>query len=82
MSIKIQSVWDFGIGIEDIMCDDITCEDLHLPSVTGMYDITCEYQTFDDLNPECVSLWYWDWRYNLGWYNMWISTSSDRGKDW
>ena len=29
------------------MCDDITCEDLHLASVAGMDDITC-----DDLNPE------------------------------
>ena len=25
------------------------CEDLHLASVVGMADITC-----DDLNPECV----------------------------
>ena len=29
------------------MCDDITCDDLHLASVAGMDDITC-----DDLNPE------------------------------
>ena len=35
--------------IDDIMCDVITWEDLHLASVAGMYDITC-----DDLNPECV----------------------------
>ena len=35
--------------IDDIMCDDITCEDLHLASVTGMDAITC-----DDLNSECV----------------------------
>ena len=34
--------------IDDIMCDDITCNDLHLASVAGMDDITC-----DDLNPEC-----------------------------
>ena len=40
--------------IDDIMCDDITCEDLHLPSVAGMDDITCDYLTYDDLNPECV----------------------------
>ena len=33
--------------IDDIMCDDITCEDLYLASVAGM----------DDLNPECVRLW-------------------------
>ena len=38
--------------IDDIMCDDITCEDLLLASVAGMDDIPC-----DDLNPECVRLW-------------------------
>ena len=35
--------------IDDIIYDDITYEDLHLVSVCGMDDITC-----DDLNPECV----------------------------
>ena len=35
------------------MCDDITCDDLHLASVAGMDDITCEDLTYDDLNPEC-----------------------------
>ena len=35
------------------MCDDIICEDLHLSSVAGMDDITCDYLTYDDLNPEC-----------------------------
>ena len=35
--------------IDDIMCDDITFDDLHLASVTRIDDITC-----DDLNPECV----------------------------
>ena len=35
--------------IDDIMCDDITCEDLHFTSVAGMVD-----KTYDDLNPECV----------------------------
>ena len=39
--------------IDDIICDDITCEDLHLASVSGMDDITCVNQTYDDLNPEC-----------------------------
>ena len=29
------------------MCDDITCEDLHLASMAGMDDIT-----FDELNPD------------------------------
>ena len=35
------------------MCDDITCDDLHLASVAGMDDITCEDQTYDDRNQEC-----------------------------
>ena len=43
--------------IDDIMCDDITGEDLHLASVAGMDDITCFDLTYDDLCPECVSLW-------------------------
>ena len=37
--------------IDDIMCDDITCEDLHLASVAGMDDIP-----YDDLNQECMRL--------------------------
>ena len=40
--------------IDDIMRDDITCEDLHLASVAGMDDITCDNQTYDDLNRECL----------------------------
>ena len=35
------------------MCDDITCDDLHLASVAGMDDITCDDLTYDDLNQEC-----------------------------
>ena len=35
--------------IDDIMCADITCEDLRLASVAGMDDITV-----GDLNPKCV----------------------------
>ena len=31
------------------MCNDITCEDLHLASMAGMDDITC-----DDLIHTCV----------------------------
>ena len=42
-------LWD---RIDCIMCDDITCEDLHLASVAGMDDITCDDLTYDDLNPE------------------------------
>ena len=43
--------------IDDIMCDDITSEDLHLASVAGMDDILCDNLTYDDLNTECVRLW-------------------------
>ena len=39
---------DYGTGIYDIMCDDITCDDLHLASVARMDDLT-----YDDPNPEC-----------------------------
>ena len=45
-------MWDCGIGIDDIMCDDITCEYLHLASLAGTDDITCDYLTYDDLNPD------------------------------
>ena len=45
-----------GIGIDDIIYDDITCEDLHLASVAGMDDIPCDDLTYDDLNQECVRL--------------------------
>ena len=39
------------------MCDDITCDDLHLASVAGMDDITCDDLTYDDLNLEsCVKI--------------------------
>ena len=38
------------------MCDDITCYDLHLASVAGVDDITCDDLTYDDLNPESVRL--------------------------
>ena len=33
------------------MCDEITCEDLHLTSVAGMDDIIC-----DDLNPNVCEI--------------------------
>ena len=42
--------------IDDIMCDDIICEYLHLASVSGMDDIPCDDLTYDDQNPECVRL--------------------------
>ena len=41
-----------GIGIYDIMFDDITSEDLHLASMARMDDITCDDLTYDDLNPD------------------------------
>ena len=34
------------------MCDDITCDDIHLASVAGMDDLTCDDLSYDDLNPE------------------------------
>ena len=43
--------------IDDIMCDDITCEYLHLSSMARMDDIICDDLTYDDLNQECVRLW-------------------------
>ena len=43
--------------IHDIVCEDITCEDLYLATVAGMDDITCDDQIYDDLSPECVRLW-------------------------
>ena len=43
--------------INDIMCDDITCEDLHLASMAGMDDITCDDLINDHLSPECLRLW-------------------------
>ena len=43
--------------MDDIICDDITCEDLHLAIVVGMDDKTSGDLTYDDLNPECVRLW-------------------------
>ena len=42
--------------IDDIMCYDITSEDLHVVSVAGMDDIPCDDLTYDDLHPECVRL--------------------------
>ena len=47
MMIKIQSV-RLWVRIDDIMCDGITCVDLHLACVAGIDDITCY-----DLNPAC-----------------------------
>ena len=43
--------------IDDLMCDDIIIEELHLASVAGMDDIPCDDIKYDDLNQECVRLW-------------------------
>ena len=43
----------YGIGINDIMCDDMTCGDLHLASVDGIDNITCDDLTYDYLIQEC-----------------------------
>ena len=45
-------VWKCCIGIDDIMCDDITYEDLHLASMPRMDYITCGDRNYDDLNPD------------------------------
>ena len=42
---------NYGTGIYDIMCDDV-----HLASVAGTDDITCDDLTYDDLNPECENI--------------------------
>ena len=49
----------YGIGINDIICDDITFDDLHVASVARVDDITCDDLTYDDLNLEC-GIWDWD----------------------
>ena len=46
-------MWYYGTGIDYIMFYDKTCDDLHIASVAGMDDITCDDLTYDDLNPEC-----------------------------
>ena len=43
---------------DDLMCDDITYEDLHHASVARMDDIPYDDIKYDDLNPECMRLWY------------------------
>ena len=42
-------LWD---RIDDIICDNIMCDDLSLACVAGMDDITCDDLTYDDLNQE------------------------------
>ena len=44
---KCRWVWEYGIGI-----DGITCEDQHLAGIAWMDDITCDDLTYDDLNPD------------------------------
>ena len=45
------------VKIDDVMYDDITCEDLHLARVAGMDHLPCDDLTYDVLNQECVRLW-------------------------
>ena len=49
---KSKYIRECGIGIDDIMCDDITCEDPRLLSMVGMDNITCDNLTYDDLSPD------------------------------
>ena len=39
---------EYGIVIDDIMCDGIAWEDLRLASMVGMDDITCDDLKYDD----------------------------------
>ena len=41
-----------GLGIDDIICDDIKYEDLHLANLAGMDDITCDDIIFDNRHPD------------------------------
>ena len=43
--------------IDDILCDDIICIDLHLARVAGMDAIPCDDLIYDNLNPEYARLW-------------------------
>ena len=49
-------MWACAIGIDDIMCDDVTCEDLHLASILGMDDITGDDLTYHYLNPDVYEI--------------------------
>ena len=53
---KSRCVWECGIGIDDIMCVDVTCDYLHLASMTGIDDITCDDLTYDELNPDVCEI--------------------------
>ena len=43
--------------IDDILCDYITREDLHLTSVARMDAIPCDDLIYDDINQECKRFW-------------------------
>ena len=40
--------------IDDIICDDITCENRHFARVAGLDDIPNGDLIYDDLTPKCV----------------------------
>ena len=41
-----------GIGIADIMCDGLTCENVHRASMAAIDDMICDDLTYDDRNPD------------------------------
>ena len=41
-----------GIGIADIMCDDVTCEYINLARMAVMDHKICDDLTYDELNPD------------------------------
>ena len=45
-------MFECGIRIDDIMCDDIIFKDLHLAIMAGIDDIICDNLTYVDLNPD------------------------------
>ena len=45
-------MWECCMGIDNIMWDDIICEDKRLASMVWMNDITCDDLTYGDLNPD------------------------------
>ena len=51
MTILMQMCVRMRFGTDEIMCDHLTYEDLHLASVVSMDDIICDDLTYDDLNP-------------------------------
>ena len=53
---KSRCVWEWGNWPDDIMCDDIKCEDQHLASILGMDDIIYDDLTCNALNQSVCEL--------------------------